>query len=57
MKRRQPSEDEIVLADNLDVLPGLEGGSFQLAYLDPRRAGWLQGRAPQLPPARDLLIP
>src|SRR4051812_43083961 len=27
--------DEILLADNLDVLPGLPGGAFQLVYLDP----------------------
>jgi site-specific DNA-methyltransferase (adenine-specific) len=27
--------DEILLADNLDVLPGLPDGAFQLVYLDP----------------------
>jgi site-specific DNA-methyltransferase (adenine-specific) len=30
-----PSEDQILLGDNLDVLPGLEDGSFQLVYADP----------------------
>jgi len=28
-------ENRIVLGDNLDVLPGLQGGSFQLIYIDP----------------------
>jgi site-specific DNA-methyltransferase (adenine-specific) len=29
------SESEIILGDNLDVLPGLREGSFQLIYIDP----------------------
>jgi site-specific DNA-methyltransferase (adenine-specific) len=28
-------DDQIILGDNLDVLPGLADGSFQLVYLDP----------------------
>jgi site-specific DNA-methyltransferase (adenine-specific) len=31
----QPSEDLILLGDNLDVLPGLDDGCFQLVYADP----------------------
>ena len=27
--------DEIILGDNLEVLPGLEDGAFQLIYIDP----------------------
>jgi site-specific DNA-methyltransferase (adenine-specific) len=27
--------DEILLGDNLDLLPGLPGGAFQMVYLDP----------------------
>jgi site-specific DNA-methyltransferase (adenine-specific) len=30
-----PTEDEIVLGDNLDVLPRYADGSFQLVYVDP----------------------
>jgi len=30
-----PSEDLILLGDNLDVLPGFDDGSFQLVYADP----------------------
>ena len=30
-----PCEDAILLGDNLDLMPALAGGSFQLAYLDP----------------------
>jgi site-specific DNA-methyltransferase (adenine-specific) len=30
-----PSEDLILLGDNLEVLPGLEDGCFQLVYADP----------------------
>jgi site-specific DNA-methyltransferase (adenine-specific) len=30
-----PSEDQILLGDNLDVLPRLEDESFQLVYADP----------------------
>ena len=26
---------EIVLADNMEVLPGLDDGSFRLIYIDP----------------------
>jgi site-specific DNA-methyltransferase (adenine-specific) len=33
--RRRPAEDEIVLGDNLDVLPAYADGSFQLVYADP----------------------
>jgi len=28
-------QDEIILADNMDVLPGLADGCFQLIYIDP----------------------
>jgi site-specific DNA-methyltransferase (adenine-specific) len=31
----EPADDQIILGDNLDVLPGLADGSFQLIYLDP----------------------
>ncbi|MDE3069459.1 MAG: site-specific DNA-methyltransferase [Acidobacteriota bacterium] len=30
-----PDSDSIVLADNMDVLPGLPGRSFQMIYADP----------------------
>jgi site-specific DNA-methyltransferase (adenine-specific) len=30
-----PSEDLILLGDNLEVLPGFDDGSFQLVYADP----------------------
>jgi site-specific DNA-methyltransferase (adenine-specific) len=30
-----PSEDQILLGDNLDVLPGFDDGCFQLVYADP----------------------
>jgi site-specific DNA-methyltransferase (adenine-specific) len=32
---RQPTADEILLGDNLDLLPGFADGSFQLIYIDP----------------------
>jgi DNA modification methylase len=32
---RSPSSDEIILGDNLDVLPGFADASFQLIYVDP----------------------
>jgi site-specific DNA-methyltransferase (adenine-specific) len=32
---RTPVADEILLGDNLDLLPGFADGSFQLIYLDP----------------------
>ncbi len=32
---RSPSTDEIILGDNLDVLPGFADESFQLIYVDP----------------------
>ena len=32
---RVPQADEIILGDNLDVLPQFADGSFRLAYLDP----------------------
>lgn len=32
---RQPERDEIILADNLHVLPGIADGAFQLIYIDP----------------------
>jgi site-specific DNA-methyltransferase (adenine-specific) len=32
---RVPSTDEVIQADNLDVLPTFEGESFQLIYIDP----------------------
>jgi site-specific DNA-methyltransferase (adenine-specific) len=32
---RSPATDEIILGDNLDVLPGFADESFQLIYLDP----------------------
>ncbi|HET9126189.1 MAG TPA: site-specific DNA-methyltransferase [Solirubrobacteraceae bacterium] len=32
---RPPQSDEIILGDNLDVLPGFAGESFQLIYIDP----------------------
>jgi DNA modification methylase len=33
--RRRPSEDLVLLGDNLDLLGGFADESFQLAYLDP----------------------
>ena len=33
--RDRPGDDAILLGDNLDLMPALAGGSFQLAYLDP----------------------
>jgi site-specific DNA-methyltransferase (adenine-specific) len=30
-----PSQNEIILADNIDVLPGLADACFQLIYIDP----------------------
>ena len=35
MSRVLPDDDLVLLGDNLDVLPRFDGGSFQLAYLDP----------------------
>ena len=32
---RHPESDEILLGDNLDILPRLKDGSFQLIYIDP----------------------
>jgi DNA modification methylase len=32
---RSPTSDEIILGDNLEVLPGFADGSFQLIYIDP----------------------
>jgi site-specific DNA-methyltransferase (adenine-specific) len=32
---RSPTDDEIILGDNLDVLPGFADESFQLIYIDP----------------------
>ncbi len=32
---RTPTRDEIILGDNLDVLPRFADGSFQLIYIDP----------------------
>jgi site-specific DNA-methyltransferase (adenine-specific) len=32
---RSPHADEIILGDNLDVLPQFADGSFQLVYIDP----------------------
>ena len=32
---RQPEIDEILLGDNLDLLPGFADASFQLVYIDP----------------------
>ena len=31
----RPSEDLVLLGDNLELLPGLDDGIFQVAYLDP----------------------
>jgi site-specific DNA-methyltransferase (adenine-specific) len=31
----RPSDDLVLLGDNLELLPELDGGLFQLAYLDP----------------------
>jgi site-specific DNA-methyltransferase (adenine-specific) len=31
----RPGRDAIVLADNMDILPAIADGSFQLVYLDP----------------------
>jgi DNA modification methylase len=31
----RPSEDLVLLGDNLELLPGLDEGIFQVAYLDP----------------------
>ena len=33
--RSAPTRNEIILGDNLDVLPGFEDESFQLVYIDP----------------------
>ncbi len=35
MAARVPIDDEIILADNMDVLPSLPDGFFQLIYIDP----------------------
>lgn len=35
MAQHAPTQDQILLGDNLDVLPRFADGSFQLAYLDP----------------------
>jgi site-specific DNA-methyltransferase (adenine-specific) len=35
MARIRPTRDEIVLGDNLEILPGFADGSFQLIYIDP----------------------
>jgi DNA modification methylase len=35
VKRRTPTENEIILADNAKVLPELPPGFFQLIYIDP----------------------
>ena len=35
MARFQPTRDEIVLGDNLEILPRFADGSFQLIYVDP----------------------
>lgn len=35
MKGRRPTADEILLGDNLEVLPRYAGGSFQMIYIDP----------------------
>jgi len=32
---RRPTQDEVVLADNLDVLPRIADETFQLIYIDP----------------------
>ena len=32
---RRPEQDEVILADNMDVLPGLANETFQLIYIDP----------------------
>jgi len=31
----EPTEDAVLLGDNLELLPAFEDGSFQLAYIDP----------------------
>jgi DNA modification methylase len=33
--RRLPEEDQILLGENLELLPGFADGSFQLIYIDP----------------------
>jgi site-specific DNA-methyltransferase (adenine-specific) len=41
----RPDEDAIFLADNMDILPSLPDGSFQLIYIDPPfNTGKSQGR-------------
>src|SRR5919202_2432069 len=35
MERFWPTRDEIILGDNLAVLPRFADGSFQLIYIDP----------------------
>lgn len=35
MAGRRPTDDEIVLGDNLEVLPRYADGSFQMIYIDP----------------------
>jgi site-specific DNA-methyltransferase (adenine-specific) len=34
-KPKPPLDDEILLGDNLELLPGFADGSFQLVYIDP----------------------
>jgi site-specific DNA-methyltransferase (adenine-specific) len=42
---RRPTSDEILLGDNLELLPGFAEGSFQLIYIDPPfNTGKLQAR-------------
>ena len=42
---RRPTIDEILLGDNLELLPGFADGSFQLIYIDPPfNTGKLQAR-------------
>lgn len=35
MQQRVPTGDEVILGENLEVLPGLADGSFQMVYIDP----------------------
>jgi site-specific DNA-methyltransferase (adenine-specific) len=49
----QPSEDLILLGDNLDVLPDFDDGCFQLVYADPPfNTGRRQGRVTMAVEAR-----
>ena len=35
LARGRPADDQILLGDSLELLPGFDDGSFQLVYIDP----------------------